>query len=87
MSQKPKTDISSEIYKFIKTEVKCTRQSAPLPNPTYSIGIWSWFAAHRPPTNKPTWEGLGLRDQEGLVFCKHSPICLTSGADDRKLSF
>lgn len=33
MSQKPKTDISSEIYKFIKTEVKCTRQSAPYQTP------------------------------------------------------
>lgn len=57
----------------------------PLPNPTYSMGIWSWFAAHRPPTNKPTCEGLGPRDQEGLVLCKHFPICLPAGADDRKL--
>lgn len=43
----------------------------PLLNPTYSVGIWDHLVAHL--TSKPTWEGLSLGDQEGLVLCQRSP--------------
>ena len=42
----------------------------PLPSPAHSMGIWSRVAALRPPTNRPTWEGLGPGHQKGLVLCK-----------------